>query len=123
MTDIPPKLERLCKFYSSQTTIRHELDRVRSLLRAAIIDIETVFDILDAQTCEILVVLRRIDVHVQHIRDARDDLHRRFWDEIIEPWQSEPGTERSDEVEKLIIHTYRQLAQKFPQTQQWDLVN
>lgn len=125
ITDIPPKLERLCKFYSSQTTIRHELDRVRSLLRAAIIDIETVFDILDAQTCEILVVLRRIDVHVQHIRDARDDLHRRFmdWDEIIEPWQSEPGTERSDEVEKLIIHTYRQLAQKFPQTQQWDLVN
>ncbi len=87
-------------------------------------DIETVFDIVDAQTCEIMTVLKSIDVHVQHVRDARDDLHRRFmdWDDVVEPWQSEAGSERTDEVEQIIKQTYRRLAQMFPQTQSWALV-
>ena len=125
ITDIPPKLERLSKFYGNQTGTWDELNRVTVLLREAMTDVETVFDMVDAQTCEILTVLRSFDLHVGLIREARDDLHRRFmdWDDIIEPWQSEAGTERSDEVEQLIRHTYRLLAQKFPQTQEWALVN
>ena len=125
VTDIPPKIVRLSKFYGNQTATWEELDRVRILLREAIEDIETVFDMVDAQTCEILTVLRSFDLHIEHIRDARDDLHRRFmdWDEIIEPWQSEAGTERGDDVEQLIRQTYRRLAQMFPQTQEWALVN
>jgi hypothetical protein len=125
ITEIPPKIERLSKFYGNQTSTWEELNRMRVLLRSAIEDIETVFDIVDAQTCEILTVLRSFDLHVAHIRDARDDLHRRFmdWDDIIEPWRSEAGGERSDAVEQLIRQSYRLLAQKFPQTQEWALVN
>ena len=125
ITDIPPKLEKLSKFYGDQTGTWDELNRVMVLLREAMTDVETVFDMVDAQTCEILTVLRNFDLHVEHIREARDDLRRRFmdWDEIIEPWQSEAGTERSDDVEQLIRHTYRLLAQKFPQTQEWALVS
>ncbi len=125
ITDIPPKIERLSKFYGNQTTTWDELSRVKVLLQEAIADIETVFDMMDAQTCEILTVLRSFDLHIGLIREARDDLHRRFmdWDEVIEPWQSEAGAERSDEIEQLIRHTYRLLAQKFPQTQEWALVN
>jgi predicted DNA-binding protein (MmcQ/YjbR family) len=125
ITTIPPKLDRLSKFYGNQTSTWEELDRVKILLRGAIEDIETVFDIVDAQTCEIMTVLRSFDLHVKHIRDARDDLHLRFmdWDDIIEPWQSEEGRERSDEVEQLIKQSYRLLAQKFPQTQEWARAN
>ena len=125
ITDIPPKLEKLSKFYGNQTGTWDELNRVMVLLREAMTDVETVFDMVDAQTCEILTVLRNFDLHVEHIREARDDLHRRFmdWDDVIEPWQSEAGTERSDDVEQLIRHTYRLLAQKFPQTQEWALVS
>jgi uncharacterized coiled-coil DUF342 family protein len=125
ITDIPPKIERLSKFYGNQTTTWDELSRVKVLLQEAIADIETVFDMMDAQTCEILTVLRSFDLHIGLIREARDDLHRRFmdWDEVIEPWQSETGAERSDEIEQLVRHTYRLLAQKFPQTQEWALVN
>ncbi|MHA1154163.1 MAG: hypothetical protein ACTSQ7_16180, partial [Alphaproteobacteria bacterium] len=125
ITDIPPKIESLSRFYGNQTTTWEELNRVRVLLREAITDIETVFDIVDAQTCEVMTVLRSFDRHVDYIREARDDLHRRFmnWDDVIEPWQSEAGTERSDEVEQLIRQSYRLLAQKFPQTQEWALVN
>jgi len=125
ITDIPPKIDNLGRFYGNQTGTWEELNRVKVLLREAISDIEIVFDIVDAQTCEIMTVLRSFDIHVDYIREARNDLHRRFmdWDEIIEPWQSEAGTERSDAVEQLIRQSYRLLAQKFPQTQEWALVN
>ena len=125
ITDIPPKIDNLGKFYGNQTTTWEELNRVRVLLREAITDIETVFAIVDAQTCEVVTVLRSFDIHVDYIREARNDLHRRFmdWDEVIEPWQSEAGTARSDEVEQLIRQSYRLLAQKFPQTQEWALVS
>jgi predicted DNA-binding protein (MmcQ/YjbR family) len=45
------------------------------------------------------------------------------WDDVIDPWKSETGTERSDEVEQLIKQSYRILAQKFPQTQEWARAN
>ncbi len=45
------------------------------------------------------------------------------WDEVVEPWQAEAGTGRSDAVEQLMKQTYRLLAQKFPQTQERALVN
>ena len=124
ITSIQPKIEKLAKLYGNQSTTGEELERVRVLLGDAVMDIETVFDIVDAQTCEIMTVLKSIDLHVQHVRDARDDLHRRFidWDDVVEPWQSEAGTERTDEVEQIIKQTYRQLAQMFPQTQSWALV-
>ncbi len=125
ITDIPPKVERLSKFYGNQTTTWDELNRVKALLQAAIADIETMFDMVDAQTCEILTVLRSFDLHVGLIRDTRDDLHRRFmdWDDVIELWQSEAGTEPSHDTKQLIKQTYRLLAQKFPLTQEWALVN
>ncbi len=125
ITDIPPKIDNLGRFYGNQTSTWEELNRMKALLREAISDIEIVFDIVDAQTCEIITVLRSFDLHVDHIREARNDLHRRFmeWDDVIEPWQSEAGTARSDEVEQLIRQSYRLLAQKFPQTQEWALVN
>ncbi len=125
ITDIPPKIENLSRFYGNQTTTWEELSRVKVLLREAIEDIETVFDIVDAQTCEIMTVLRGFDIHVEYIREARNDLHRRFmdWDDVIDPWKTEAGRERSDEVEQLIRQSYRLLAQRFPQTQEWALVN
>ncbi len=125
ITDIPPKVDNLSRFYGNQTQTWEDLSRMKVLLREAIMDIECVFDMLDAQTCEIMTVLRSFDLHIGHIRDARDDLHRKFmdWDEVIEPWLDEPGKEKSDEVEQLVRSSYRLLAQKFPQTQAWALVN
>ena len=66
-------------------------------------------------------MLRSFDLSVQHIRDARDDLHHRFmiWDETIEQWQAEGATACGDEVEILIKQTYRFLAVNFTQTQKW----
>ena len=124
ITSMPPKIERLSKFYGNQTSTWDELSRVKILLREAILDVETVFDIVDAQTCEIMTVLKSFKLHVEHIREARDDLHRRFmdWDDIVDPWKDEDGGTRTDEIEQVVKKTYKLLAQKFPQTQDWALV-
>lgn len=124
ITEIQPKIERLIKFYGNQTTTREDLDRVKVLLGGAVEDIETIFDIVDAQTCEIMTVLRGFDLHIQHIRDARDDLHRRFmdWDDVIDPWQAEECRERSTAVEQMVKESYRLLAQRFASSQAWGLV-
>jgi hypothetical protein len=45
------------------------------------------------------------------------------WDDIIDPWQSEACTERSTAVEQMVKESYRLLAQRFAQTQEWGLVN
>lgn len=124
ITSIQPKIERLLKIYGNQTGTGEDLERIRILLGDAVMDIETVFDIVDAQTCEIMTVLKSFEIHLQHIRDARDDLHRRFmnWNDVVDPWQEEEATERSNEVEHLVKGTYQRLAQMFPQTQSWAMV-
>ncbi len=122
---IMQKVERLSKFYGNQTTTRDELSRVKIILGDAILDLDTVFAIVDSQTCELLTVLRSFDTYVAHVREARDDLHRRFmdWDEIIEPWKAEEACERGEYAEQLVKQTYKFLAQKFPKTEEWSLVN
>ena len=124
ITSIQPKVERLLKKYGNQTGTGEDLDRIRILLGDAVMDIETVFDIVDAQTCEIMTVLKSFEIHIEHIRDARDDLHRRFmnWNDVVDPWQEEEGIERSNEIEQVVKKTYKQLAQMFPQTQSWAMV-
>ena len=122
ITEIARKVDRLSKLYGDGLRVSDELGRVTALLRVARSEFGTVFDAVDAQTREILTVLRSFDLHVQHIRDARDDLHHRFmdWDETITQWQAEGATERSDELELLIKNTYRFLAVNFTQTQKWN---
>jgi uncharacterized coiled-coil DUF342 family protein len=124
ITSIQPKVERLLKKYGNQTGTGEDLDRIRILLGDAVMDIETVFDIVDAQTCEIMTVLKSFEIHLVHIREARDDLHRRFmnWNDVVDPWQEEEGIERSNEIEQVVKKTYQQLAQMFPQTQSWAMV-
>ncbi len=121
VTDIARKVNRLSKLYDDAAMINDELGRVKALLQVARSEFGAIFDAVDAQTREILTVLRSFDLYVQHIRDARDDLHHRFmdWDETIEQWQAEAAMERSDEVELLIKQTYRFLAMKFTRTQKW----
>ncbi len=121
ITDIARKVERLIKLYGEATRISDELGRVKALLQVARSEFGTIFDAVDAQTSEILTMLRSFDLCVQHIRDARDDLHHRFmmWDETITQWQAEGATACGDEVEILIKQTYRFLAVNFTQTQKW----
>lgn len=121
LTDIARKVDRLIKLYDDGTRFSDEIGRVKALLQVARSEFGTIFDAVNEQTREILTMLRRFDLCVQHIRDARNDLHLRFmdWDETITQWQAEGATACSSEVELLIKQTYRFLAVKYTQTQKW----
>ena len=56
----------------------------------------------DAQTGEILAVLRNIGPQTKFIREMRDELHNRLmlWDEMINPWTA-ITVEQSAEMESL----------------------
>lgn len=121
ITDIARKVDRLIKLYGARNNSCDELDRVKVLLKNAGSEFGKLFKAVNAQNCEILTALRGFDFYVQHIRDTRDDLHHKFmdWDETIKQWQAEEATAPSEEATHLIKQTYRFLAVRYTQTQQW----
>ena len=78
------------------------------------------FDQVDAQTGEILTVLRSYDKQISFIREMRDELHRQImvWDEIIEVWEIDLSS-RSKAIREAVQATYRFVAYHFPQAQDW----
>ncbi len=79
---------------------------------------------MDAQTCEILIVLKDVARQVKLIRGARDVLHYGFmvWDGMVDKWAAQT-IERSEEGEDLIRETYTFLARNFEQSQAWELTH
>ena len=65
-----------------------DLVRVRNLMRHPVTEFTEMVMQVDAQTGEILTLLRNMDVHVAFIRETRNELHWRLmaWDEVIAAW-------------------------------------
>ncbi len=108
--------------YKNELSVMETILPVRRLFKIAIDDLHESFDEIDAQTGEILSVLKNIAAQTKFIRDVRDDLHRRLWawEGIIEDW-SMAVVKRSPHNEHLLEEIYRFLAQRFLPTQEWEL--
>ena len=119
---IGAQLHILSKLYKREPGIRNEVFRMQVLIRAPVADFDSMFTQADAQTGEILAVLRNIAAQTKFIRDMRDELHHRLmlWDEMINLWAITP-TERSGEIEALLKDTYRFLARNFAVSNDWPL--
>jgi len=119
---INAQLQMLSKIYKREPNIRNEIFRMQVLIRSPLTNFTTMFTQSDAQTGEILAVLRNIGAQTKFIREMRDDLHHRLmlWDEMINLW-STTTTERSVEIEALLKETYRFLARNFAVTNDWPL--
>jgi hypothetical protein len=119
---ISAQLTLLSKLYKREPGIRNEIFRMQVLIRSPVADFESMFTQADAQTGEILAVLRNIGAQTKFIRDMRDELHHRLmlWDEMINPW-STITVERSPEMESLLKDTYRFLARNFAISNDWPL--
>lgn len=79
---------------------------------------------LDAQTGEIISVLKNADSQVRFIREMRDDLARRLlaWDGIENKWQRLKKKNRTA-VDEVLMETYRFLALRFLPAVNWKLVS
>ncbi|WP_025898684.1 hypothetical protein [Sneathiella glossodoripedis] len=117
-------VDRLKTVYRRDRGMIDDLTRIHALIDPVISDFDRTFDELDAQTCEVLTILKNFDPTIEYIRKTRDDLHQRFmiWDDMIKGWKN-LGPEENTEVEKQLKKTYRFLAQNFMQGQSWRLGN
>lgn len=119
---IGAQLGILSKLYKREPGVRNEIFRMQVLIRAPLADFDSMFTQADAQTGEILAVLRNIGAQTKFIREMRDELHHRLmlWDEMINPWAA-VTVERSPDIEALLKDTYRFLARNFSISNDWPL--
>jgi hypothetical protein len=113
-------LNRLMKIYRKDKSITEEIVRVLQLFRTPVTEFGATFDLVDAQTGQILSVLQTLDSQIAFVRGMRDDLHFRLmkWDGLFAKWEA-LEIARSSEAEALVKESYRFVAQHFPQQQSW----
>jgi len=110
------------KKYNNEMSVMETIVPVRRLIKIAVDGLKESFDEIDAQTGEILSVLKNIAAQTKFIRHTRDDLHRRLWawEGLIEQWGM-MVIKRSPQNEHLLAELYRFLAQRFLPSQEWEL--
>ncbi|MEH6404049.1 MAG: hypothetical protein V7750_11790 [Sneathiella sp.] len=117
-------VERLRVTYRRDRGMAEDLSRIHALFEPVINKFDRSFDEVDAQTCEVLTILKNFDPTTEMVRKTRDDLHQRFmiWEEMLVGWKN-LGPEENPLVERQLKATYRFLAQNFMQAQTWRLGN
>ncbi len=97
------------------------LARVRKLTQLALHQIAARFIDVDAQTGEVMVMLRNADSQRAFIRSNRDWLYRtrRAWEPILADWAAAPPV-LDDAAWLRVGRTYHFLAPRFMPVQEWD---
>ncbi|HET8726624.1 MAG TPA: hypothetical protein VFO41_03845 [Alphaproteobacteria bacterium] len=115
-------IDTLTRAYTSDKSMLESLERMRQLIKPPLAGFTDTFAQVDAQTGEVLALLKNFQSQITFIRETRDDLHTRLmiWDDIIERWRGF-APKRSETAEDVMRETYRFLAHNFPQNRPWKL--
>ena len=118
------KIQQLRRLYGREKSVLEIADQVARLGERAVREFEAMFDELDAQTGEILAVLKNLSTQVAYIRDKRDELHIRLmaWDDILDRWQT-ADMKISQQNPVLLRDTYKFLAPRFMAVKEWVLMS
>ncbi len=118
------KIQGLRRLYAHEKSIFEIVDSVGRLMLVAVKDYQNLFDQVDAQTGEIMAVLKNIDAQTKFVQKLRDDLYRRLvsWDEMFTLWKPAKVI-RSENNEKILRRSYRFLSPRFMQVDDWVLMN
>jgi len=122
--DIQKKVDGLRKVYARERSVCDMIDQIRKLVQIAISDFQRRFMEVDAQTGEILSVLKNLENQVRFIRAIRDDLHIRLmaWDDLIEEWKKVQVCV-SYHIGNILGRVYQFLAPRFMKVDDWVLMN
>jgi plasmid stabilization system protein ParE len=120
---VDEKVQGLRRLYSSDRGMIDTTDQVARLSQRALKVFQDYFDQVDAQTGEILAMLKNIDNQIDYIREVRDELYRRLlpWEDIIPVWKT-LFVVKSEENILRIRDLYQFLAPRFMQVNEWVLV-
>ncbi|CAA7626075.1 hypothetical protein [Magnetospirillum sp. SS-4] len=120
---IDEKLQGLRRIYGADRSMIETADQVARLSQRALKVLQDFFDQVDAQTGEILAMLKNIDNQIGYIRQVRDALHCRLlpWEDFIQVWKT-VFIVRSDENTNRIRDIYQFLAPRYMQFNDWVLM-
>jgi hypothetical protein len=118
------KIQELRRLYGREKSVLEIADQVARLGQRAVSEFEAMFLEADAQTGEILSVLKNLTATVSYIRDKRDELHIRLmaWDDILDRWQ-QAEMKISQHNPTLLRDTYKFLAPRFMMVKEWVLMS
>ena len=119
---VEERLRDMRELYRSELGIMETLNPVSRLCKIAMDGFRANFVDVDAQTGEIMAVLRNIGAQIKYIRTNRDNLYKRFWawKELVDSWELQPA-KRSRSCENMMQETYQFLAQRFLPENEWEL--
>lgn len=126
--DIVGLQDKLAQFrvqYRNQASMLGEIEPILRLVGVPVKTLAADFELVDAQTGEIMAVLKNLDAQKEYIREQRDELHCRLmaWNSILDAWQSVvPGTEPYGMMD-MLRDLYRFLAPRFMPVDEWVLFN
>ncbi len=118
--DVQKKVVGLRQVYARERSVAQSIDQIVKLFELAIADFSRRFLELDAQTGEIIAVLKNLENQVLFIRDRRDDLHVRLmaWDDILQEWRK-VEVAMSYHIVKQLAQIYQFLAPRFMKVDEW----
>ncbi|MDF2367312.1 hypothetical protein [Sneathiella sp.] len=119
---INTNLGRIASIYRRDRATSEEINRMQILIDPVLRRFDREFIDIDAQTCEVMVILKNFQPTVDTVRKTRDELHQHFmiWREMLEKWDG-MIIEESSEIERLLRDTYQFLARNYMQAQNWRL--
>ncbi|HVI52008.1 MAG TPA: hypothetical protein VM661_12410 [Candidatus Sulfotelmatobacter sp.] len=122
--NIQKKVDGLRKVYSRERSVCDMIDQIRKLFQIAVNDFKRRFLEVDAQTGEILSVLKNLENQVRFIRGMRDDLHIRLmaWEDLIGEWKKVEVCV-SYQISNILGRVYQFLAPRFMKVDDWVLMN
>ena len=108
--------------YKSDRMEVERIERMHALLDTGIADWEARFQSADADHADIMGALREPETQIKRLRTTRDDLWERMlaWDDLLRDWDF-AVIKRSADSLKLIDKTYRFLAPRFMEVDEWVL--
>jgi hypothetical protein len=114
------KVGALAPLFRGERVVVENLSRVQILLQKGLAEFSGMLMNIDAQTGEVLSLVRNIDSQVRFIRTVRDQLHQGLmaWSEVASRWRELP-VERSQAAEEAILRLYRFLAARYAPEKKW----
>lgn len=117
------KIQTLRRLYGRERSVLEVADQVARLGERALSELNDLFLEVDAQTGEILSVLRNLTSQIAYIRDKRDELYVKLmaWDDIVGQWENAP-MKVTPEAPELLRRTYHFLAPRYMLVKEWVLM-
>ena len=120
---IDEKIQGLRPIFGTDRSMVDTADQVARLSQRCLRNFEQQFDTIDAQTGEVMAMLKNIGNQLEYIHKCRDDLFKRLhpWEEFIRKWKTVYIVKSEENIQKL-REIYQFLAPRFMAINDWVLM-